>query len=110
MSSFTKGPWEVCGGYSPQFTAIHSAAGYIIFSMADANHHREKDALITAPDYETQRANAHLIASAPDLYEALKKCVAQLKEVRDGTDFECECWSLADEAAKALAKAEGRGE
>jgi hypothetical protein len=33
----------------------------------------------------------------------------QLHEVRDGTDFEAECWKVADEGKAALAFAESVG-
>lgn len=72
MAEHTPGPWRRCGGYSPYYTAIRSASGYIVFSMADSTEHRECGKAITAPDTETQRANSRLIAAAPDLLAACK--------------------------------------
>lgn len=63
----TPGPWKKCGGATPEYTAIHSGDGYVVFRMADGFHDREHGKPIQTPDLLTQAANAHLIASAPDL-------------------------------------------
>jgi len=70
--SYTKGPWRVCGGYTPHYIGIHSSDGYIIWRMADPHEDREGDRPIKAPDYSTQRDNARLLAAAPDLLEELE--------------------------------------
>ena len=36
------------------------------------------------------------------LRKALEECADQLEAVRDGTDFECECWEVANRARAAL--------
>jgi hypothetical protein len=72
MPKHTPGPWYVCGGYSPGYIAINSADGYIIYGMADYAYTTEHGKLIKAPDYESQRANAKLIASAPEMAAELE--------------------------------------
>ena len=73
MSKYTPGPWRVCGGYTASYTAITTENdGYIVYGMADRLDHKEREEPINAPDYETQRANAKLIAAAPDLLAACK--------------------------------------
>lgn len=47
-------------------------------------------------------ANAHLIAAAPELYEALKDCCAALGGLKANPD------AIPESARLALAKAEGR--
>ena len=83
MSKHTPGPLRVCGGHTPAYTEIHSEAGYIVYGMADAQSHYVSGEPIRAPDYETQRANARLIAAAPELLEALKAVQIALAAVRD---------------------------
>lgn len=59
------------------YKAIHSLSGYIVWSMADQHQHKEQNKCISAPDYDTQLANAALIAAAPELAEAAseyRKC------------------------------------
>lgn len=62
---------------------------------------REKDSIIcTMPDAENQKANAKLIAAAPDLLESLKQCVERLSVIE--TQFPSP-W--IEKAQKAIAKA-----
>ena len=54
----------------------------------------------------TTRANAHLIAASPDMYEALKKAnrwISMRANPRDRADH-----ALADEIDQTLAKADGK--
>lgn len=53
----------------------------------------------------TTEANAHLIAAAPELYEALNICLGHLTGGMDGNWADCD---PIDVARKALAKAEGK--
>ena len=76
MSKHTPAPWKVCGGMTPHFKTITSPQGYIVFSMADHYRHTEHGKTIKAPDYDTQKANARLIAAAPELLEALGAILA----------------------------------
>lgn len=109
-TKFTPGPWRVCGGFTPAYRSVHSREGYIVFGMADPTTDEEglPKAPINAPGMDTQVANSHLIAAAPDLYEALKRLLLE-------TDFMVESNVIPDvrndiiyEAARlALRQAEG---
>ena len=52
------------------------------------------------------QANAHLIAAAPAMYEALSKLVKYLRE--EVADEALDTWEPVFKAAMALAQAEGR--
>ena len=39
-----------------------------------------------------------MVATIREMNRVLIKCAEQLHEVSDGSDFECECWGVADEA------------
>lgn len=58
-----------------------------------------------APDIEQAKANAHLIAAAPDLYEALEWAVLNADESEAGRDDEW--YANFERCAAALAKARG---
>lgn len=79
----TPRPWRVCGGYTPQFMAIHSPEGYIVFGMADAKTHTEgiPPKLIDAPNRDAQAANAALIVQAVNEYDALNAVAEAAKEL-----------------------------
>ena len=76
-------PWRACGGYTPAYASIASADGrYIVWAMADVNVHREgSGARILAPDYETQRANAHLIVAAVNAWNDPAALRARAEEI-----------------------------
>ena len=65
MSNHTPGPWEIKRHFDPGFKFIsaqkHTALAQVVWRMEDEDR---------SPDCE---ANAHLIAAAPDLLEALEK-------------------------------------
>lgn len=115
-SKHTPGPWKVCGGATPHYKAIHSCHGYIVFGMADSTEDMERDEPIQAPDFETQRANARLIAAAPDLLAMLQRLhyIADHCARADRLRSTCEKWGdwnwehLRDEAADVIAKATGK--
>lgn len=86
MNKPTPGPWRVCGGYTQKYTTIASEDGYIVFAMADKTFHKEQDKLIKAPDMETQRANATLIAASPDLLNACE-CALETLQNLTSEDF-----------------------
>lgn len=75
----------------------------------------------TEEDYEISRANAHLIAAAPMMYEALQGAKEWIDELQQSLKATCEDEGLEYyeptepcemeiEIDKALAKAEGRRE
>lgn len=101
---FTPGPWGVDG------TFVDAKDDCEIHPVADCscNH--------TCRSEEEQRANARLIAAAPDLYEALSHLVAMIGDCscheayksRSLTDPTCSfCNYEAEDARTALARARG---
>jgi len=106
-NKFTPGPWRVCGGYTAHYCSIHSAQGYIVYGMADKDVDQEglPKKFISAPDYDTQRANAQLIAAAPDLLAALQACVREM-ERNDFSGSDNEYRIVRSNAHAALAKAQ----
>ena len=86
---FTPGPWHVSRQFANQLPLIYDQNGHCVAS-ADAYYKRER------PESE---ANAHLIAAAPDLLEALKNI-----ENDDGRIPE-KIWNMRNDA---IARAEGR--
>ena len=65
MSNHTPGPWEIKRHFDPGYKNIsaqkHTALAQVVWCMEDEDR---------SPECE---ANAHLIAAAPDLLEALEK-------------------------------------
>ena len=86
MSAHTPGPWHV--KRNRVTTAIRDAKGHYIV-----------DRVVKDRD-----ANAHLIAAAPELLEALRAIVAVIDHA---PDRECAAGVL-EQARAAIAKAEGR--
>jgi hypothetical protein len=66
---------------------------------------RIADTWSSAVPRDEQVANANLIAAAPELLEALRRCLEELSHLRDdrGFDHPRAIWM----ASKAIAKAEG---
>src|SRR5690606_40113072 len=64
---WTPGPWQVCNTYH----AVHGERVRNIALCGNA-HIPQGNGRILVPDDEA-KANAHLIAAAPDLYEACEK-------------------------------------
>jgi hypothetical protein len=83
-TTHTPGPWKAIGG------AVKGADGkYLHVSQYQGYDERGEH-------YEQRKANARLIAAAPELYEA---CVLAYRHSKTGT--------VQDFLAKAIAKAEG---
>jgi hypothetical protein len=95
---YTKGEWKQRG------LIIVDENNIII---ADARMHSENQLYGDnhGKPYTEICANANLIASAPDMYEALKKTLNQIRNIIATK----ETIALIDEIEKALAKAEGHG-
>jgi len=109
MENYTKGEWK----------ASHPQDNHTAF-ITDSNF--QQKVLMSVqwgsdiPEIE-QRANAHLIASAPDLYEALKGILLVAHPENDNSSmvFEKEyiggfivLGNRLEDAVKALSKAEGK--
>lgn len=84
MTGFTKGPWVNVGGW------VDAESGGIICSLSAVDMKSES----------VSDANAHLIAAAPELYEALDELVSYME--LNGVFI-----SSLDSAVSALAKARG---
>jgi hypothetical protein len=101
MSTHTPGPWIVkwgSKGYAravdaPGDADIQGAVGRIVRWNG-----------LGMPASETGKANARLVAAAPDMLAALKRLIVIYKN--DGHARPCDCPACAGKAA--IAKAEGR--
>ncbi len=92
--SHTPGPWKVHDeGHSYPWEIFPMEGGTLIARVS-----KEANTDITP---EIAAANAHLIAAAPDLLEALKSILRSAEDIQ-GASF------IAMEASDAIAKAEGK--
>lgn len=98
--SFTPGPWSVNANSEqsdPDKLSVEIGDGAYFICQVDGGIH--------------QKANARLIAAAPELLEALESLFDDYKQLADSGD--CGCWLLEDQEVgkKALAViAKARGE
>lgn len=107
-AQFTPGPWVVDEDYEDEeqqaIGIVKEGRGYIagIHILASCNNGEG----FTAED----RANAHLIAAAPAMYEALKALVDVFPSVVKMTPYgvSMDISKLHDNAKAALSQAEGR--
>jgi hypothetical protein len=100
ISAHTPGPWEVGDvqrGESPLMVYCDDSLGSRVADLSTSGH-----GITTAQ----VRANALLIAAAPDLLAALKRLLATTFPGTEGHDPDCRC--VIHEARTAIAKAEGR--
>lgn len=89
-----KGGWEY-GPEAADWVWGPKGPGYGVVADCSPNN----------PCTTQSRANAQLIASIPDLIEALEACIAELPVlVIEGSDYPCQ---VKEKAIKALAKARG---
>ena len=109
---FTPGPWclskQSIRIIKKDFSAIGSDDGFLIASSMGRD-----DSGFYASDSEAD-ANAHLIAAAPDLYEALERSIDMLqdyaldyKKISGSNEVHPIHKEIIDQAEKALAKARG---
>jgi hypothetical protein len=113
MSKHTPGPWhidEYMAGNNRETKACSIMCpndNQVVCEIPDYCYHEE--------DVENNKANAHLIAAAPDLYEALKTIVTNLPNSE--IELAYEVWGttntriilqVIEMAKQALAKSEGR--
>jgi len=71
MIGHTKGPWSVHPGHYPGFLVVKGAS----FNISVVTTARDLD----FNDFCARRADAHLIAAAPDLLEALERAAIQFR-------------------------------
>ncbi len=91
---YTKGEWRRFGGMVDGYGIVSSSGEVIIEQQALSGLENE--------------ANAHLIASAPDLYEACRHAKIVLARKLDDSYLNQQEELLYIELGKALAKAEGK--
>jgi len=109
MPKFTPGPWKADALNEDRFAyyilpAINAAGQWGPW-IADIMGHIND----TFPSEEQARANAHLIAAAPEMYEALKE--AEILYARYGLlAQESTCGPWINKVRSALAKADGKVE
>jgi len=96
MNKYTKGPWQVLPEeMGKRYLRVRGTQLGLRYKIADVRHVEYEG----APETEVQitKANARLIAAAPELLEALQRLV-------DAVDPESTGWS---EAVSAIQKAVG---
>ena len=91
---FTPGPWVVYR-HLPTDVVV-SKSGECSLATLDCG----------CGDRKTRRANAHLIAAAPELYKALEEMSSCLSDIISGNDWGA-VEEYLDDARAALAKARG---
>lgn len=110
MSKHTPGPWAVeprQWDHGASLAIVAPNNGYIVAIVP----FDEDIQTVDEPDYETVKRhpddvpNAHLIAAAPAMYEALKELVTYLQDHVE--DEALDNWAPVLKAAYALAQAEG---
>ena len=100
----TPGPWRVSWDECKIVGAQAHRDCLIAYTDSPGNHHDDAGNLVRGAD--TQRANARLIAAAPDLLEALRMVLAIICEKERCGHFLPE--EIRSVAEPAIQKAEGR--
>ena len=101
MSKHTPGPWFITGNMTLYVEA--RIEGGLIQEVASVGPTQADDGYGCQ-----QRANANLIAAAPDLLEALEAiCLMQARNYGDATQTHLDFPELAAKARAAIAKAKG---
>jgi hypothetical protein len=91
----TPGPWRATVDlFRPPKVFVHAPDSFAVCRVMTAHYHAE-----------VARANAHLIAAAPEMYKAL--CLAEAV-YRKNVVVQGEPSSVLDALQAAIAKAEGR--
>lgn len=95
MADYTKGEWKASYHYPYNVYATDGQRPPTVTPIAT----------MTAPDQVEREANAHLIASAPKLYEALKGLAVEYQGT-DDAEYGSAYYHQWQQATKALAEAE----
>jgi hypothetical protein len=112
----TPAPWKVLVGGGedlahPGVDTEDESLSIVILGFKDSD---EDDGGVRGSNYNEALANAHLIAAAPDLLEALKAMVdkfdSEIHSEYDDTSMLKDRLSEANFARLIIAKAEGRAE
>jgi hypothetical protein len=103
MSNWTNGPWSV-HNTADVFTALGAINSEGTSAPSNDGWHIA-DCDMGGLCLDEVRANAHLIAAAPDLYEALESLLDDLKMT---PEINLDGWGIeTNQARAALAKARG---
>lgn len=95
--SKSKKEWKVVDGYYPGFLNIVGAS-YTVSIVTSATD-------LTLEDYVSRTNDAHLMAAAPDLLEALEKALDALAHCRADIGYSSMQTRAAHTADKAIKKA-----
>lgn len=96
---FTPGPWRVIGKKYVESTVSQLVASMVVLKGKDLKQEDENAAIA--------EANAHLIAAAPEMFEALERLVGVLQSEYASSELtEATKWNV-DKALIALTKARG---
>lgn len=95
MSKYTKGPWKVDGKTELCITNVDDLSRFIGSASIMGNKDNCKES------YEEAKANARLMAAAPDLLEALEEIASWTMR------FQVKDHPIARMAQNAIAKARG---
>lgn len=113
MSGHTPGTWEVGGQSGNPGEGLEIAAKEKLIAWGSATYNEDEDEDVVTDE---DRANARLIAAAPELLAAVRMAMDYANDTKsrfagyfNGDDAESYD-SLMDAAEAAINKAEGRGE
>lgn len=89
----------------------HNSRGQQYIAAIQYSDKAQKDYLPLTPSHEEAKANAHLIAAAPELLEALQRCEKEItkwcgKVNKIALDFDCPAMLIQARAVIAKAKGE----
>jgi len=106
MDKHTPGPWFVGNAPSHSAKAYARRPGDNVRLVANCEQHEwiERSAA-------ENRANARLIAAAPELLEACRECLAALRDYREWRGIkepEIECAALIRQLEAAIVKADAK--
>lgn len=96
MTEYTKGEWK----------AVKDTNGRTHLMAFDSDGAERNIAILSVRSVEQTEADAHLIAAAPAMYEALKAIINNQMLRKAGNFTEC---GILQQIDQALAKAEGKG-
>lgn len=106
MSAHTPGPWTWVKNKHANCWALEDQRGIAIVDDGSAGD--EYGRTIDPEGGEEDRANARLIASAPRLLHALKKCMAQLEILLPSSGVTHDERQAIIDGNNAIAEAEGK--
>ncbi len=99
MAKHTPGPWDLDDYNNANFIIRDKSGEYVTTVTKSRYHDNRKD--------ERAEANAHLIASSPDLLDALKSLLSLCESECDGIWTGEGAWEEAKTARDLIAKIEG---